>query len=169
METGYGHVLVVGGTGMLSGMTKWLAKRSKSLTLVARHPQRLATELGCISYPLDWSAPNAIDILPDRKFNLLISWLHKDGLWLARPFEDLLVSGGRSIRIHGSTSLKMGIRAKVDPNPRKDIRRTTVVLGWIADSNTRRWLSNREISDGVIEAIGTPFRETVVIGTAHAI
>jgi len=153
---------------MLSGMTKWLAKRSKSLTLVARHPQRLAAELGCIPHPLDWTAPNAIDNLPKKKFDLLISWLHRDGLWLALPFENLLFPGGRSIRIHGSASMEIDARAKVDPIPRKDIQRTIVVLGWIEDGTTRRWLTNREISDGVINAIETPLQETVIIGTPRA-
>ena len=164
MGAEFGQVLLAGGTGMLSGAAKWLAPRCESLTLVARRPQRLADELGAIALPLDWSVPDADTRLPDGGFDMVISWLHRDGIWLARPLEDLLVSGGRSIRIHGSASINREIRAQTDPDPRADVKRQTVVLGWHETGSGKRWLSNEEISKGVISAIRQPEKETLVVG-----
>ena len=48
-----GEVLLVGGTGMLAGASRWIAGQARHVTLVARAPEALAQELGAEAVPLD--------------------------------------------------------------------------------------------------------------------
>ena len=159
-----GHVFIIGGTGMLAEASRWISERAISLTLAARNPEPLAKMLGAIPLQLDWS--NRTTALPDMAFDIAITWLHDDGIWLTRPAENLLQVGGRSIRIHGSNSFDPAMRALRDPDPRKDVKRQTVILGWIDAEENKRWLTNGEICDGVITAINAPDREIVIVGNA---
>jgi len=86
---------------------------------------------------------------------------------LARPAENLLRSGGRSIRVHGSGSLDPAKRRLRDPDPRTDVARQTVILSWVVMAENRRWLTNEEISGGVIAALAAPDHETIIVGDAN--
>jgi hypothetical protein len=166
------HVLVIGGTGMLAPATRWLAGRAGRVTLAARRPAPLAAEVGAAALPLDWAdrdgalaALASVGPAPD----LLVSWLHDDAVWLAAPAEALLPVGARSIRVHGSRSADPEVRRRRDPDPRADVRRQTVILGWVPDpagEDGRRWLDDDEISGGVIAAVERPDDATVVVGVA---
>jgi NAD(P)-dependent dehydrogenase (short-subunit alcohol dehydrogenase family) len=47
------RVLVIGGTGMLAGAVRHIARRGASVTLIARAPQALAREVGAHALPMD--------------------------------------------------------------------------------------------------------------------
>jgi hypothetical protein len=162
-----GRALIVGGTGMLAAASGYVAARSAHTTLVSRAPSKTAELLGTDAVALDWADRDAalatVAALPEADF--LLSWLHDGGTWLARPLEDRLISGGRSIRVHGSNSRDPAVRARRDPDPRRDVRRQTVILGWVAEPGGVRWLAHDEICAAVIRAIETPAEETVVAGT----
>ena len=63
---GLGEVLLVGGTGMLAGASRWIAQQARQLTLVARAPEALARELGAEAVALDWKQPNAPERMANR-------------------------------------------------------------------------------------------------------
>ena len=162
-------VLIIGGTGMLAKASKYVATIAKTVTLASRHPQTLANEIGTTPLILDWNNQKQtlanISTLPTVE--LVISWLHDDGLWLVKHLENKLKPDGRSIRIHGSASLDPEILARQDPPPRQDIHRQVIVLGWVNSVNGRRWLSNEEISDAVIDAVEIPTQKIIIAGTVE--
>ncbi|WP_375550567.1 hypothetical protein [Rhodophyticola porphyridii] len=169
MTPAFDKVLVVGGTGILADASRWIAGHCNHLTLLARRPEALAKELGATAVPIDWSGPDAtgrLSALP-RDFDLAVSWLHDAAAFLARPIEDCLKPGGRSIRVHGSRSADPHTRAARDPDPRPDVARQVVILGWHPEpGDGQRWLSNAEISAGVVAAIREPVFEALTIGGA---
>jgi hypothetical protein len=163
--------LIVGGTGMLAGATRVLAARAGRALLVARCPEGLATGTGAGALALDWSAPGAaarIAAIPGG-FDLGVIWLHDEAAGLARAFEDLLAPGARVIRVHGSRSIDPAVRAARDPDPRPGLRRQVVILGWHPDPAApegQRWLTDAEISAGVLAAVDHPALEAVIVGGA---
>ena len=90
----YGHVLVVGGTGMLASATRALAGRAEVLTAVARttRSQRAladnVADAGCVLHEvaLDWSDPDAFvsglnqHIERTGPPSVVLAWLHDDHL-----------------------------------------------------------------------------------------
>lgn len=162
------HCLFVGGTGMLEAAARHAAELSRRLTLGARRPESLAKALGVMALPLDWhdrsATVAALATLDGPAPDLLISWLHDDGVWLAAGLEGLLPTAARTIRVHGSDSRDPARRAERDPNPRADLRRQTVILGWVNEPEGRRWLTDAEISSAVIRAIDRPGENTVIAG-----
>ncbi len=159
MERDLGHVLIVGGTGMLAGASAWIAERASRVVLAARHPDRLAGRIGAEPFLLNWADHTAP--LPAGPFDLALSWLHKDGLWLVPRLEALLRPGGRSVRVHPSSARDPAVLATRDGPPPARARRQVVILWRNADGS---WLDHDQISDGVIQAIRTPERATLVVG-----
>jgi len=48
----------------------------------------------------------------------------------------------------------------------KNMRYRTILLGFVVEGKTSRWLTNNEICDGVIEAIENDARDSI-IGTVE--
>lgn len=156
---------------MLAGASRWIARQARQLTLVARAPEALARELGAEAVALDWKQPNAPERIAalSARFDLAVLWLHDDASRLARLFENQLLPGGRLVRVHGSRSADPSVRAAREPDPRPGLRRQVVILGWHPDANApdgQRWLSDAEISAGVISAICHPVLEALTVGGA---
>jgi len=168
MGTTLGHVFFIGGTGMLADASRWIACRAAILTLAARNPARLADELKANPVVMDWSNSIAArSALPVKQFDIVISWLHDEAIWLARPIENLLKSGGRSIRIHGAKSLEPANLRQRNPDPRPDVTHQNVILGWKGSIDDKRWLTNTEIRGGVITALTRPNKKTIIVGDAR--
>lgn len=164
------HALVIGGTGMLAGAVRDLAGRARAVTLIARAPDRLAAEIGAAPLAMDWTdragVARALAHLARRPApDLMISWIHRNGLWCLTEFEALLAPGARSIRVHGSATGDPAGGVRTDPAPPAGVRRQDVVLGWVDEPGGRRWLTDEEISAGVIEALERPERRAAVVGT----
>lgn len=79
----------------------------------------------------------------------------------------MLAEVSRSIRVHGSDSKGPKQIANRNPGSRQDINRQTVILDWVNEPAGRRWLSNTEISGGVIEAVRNPFEQIIVVGSLN--
>ncbi len=175
LPPGLPSVLFVGGTGMLAPAARWIAARSPRMHLAARHPEPLATAIGARPLVLDWhdraAGPSRLQALIAEPPELLISWLHDDAIWIAAVLEALLPADGRSIRVHGARSADPEVLRSRDPDPRADLRRQTVILGWRPDpagEGGRRWLTDDEISGGVIEAVLSPAASRIVVGEVAA-
>lgn len=163
----FGNTLIIGGTGMLVGASRFLAARSDAITLGARSPIALAQELDGEALNIDWSDPELATPLLQHlpEFDLVVSWLHKDGIWMVEHLESKLKAGGRSIRVHGSASKDPTQMGNRNPGSRQDINRQTVILGWVNEPAGRRWLMNAEISGGVIEAVRNPSKQIIMVGS----
>ena len=163
------HALVIGGTGMLAAAVREIARRAATVTLIARAPESLAAETGALAVPMDWtrkeSVAQALARLRERPApDLMISWIHGDGLWCLGLFEALLAPGARSIRVHGSAAGDPRSGIGTDPPPPAHAIRQDVVLGWIDQPGGRRWLTHEEIGRGVLAALDDPQRRPWIVG-----
>jgi len=168
----FGMSLVVGGTGMLDMATRYIARNSTETTIGSRNPDKLADTLNADALKLDWLAPHdeIIAILSGLpNFDLLISWIHDEAIWIVEHLENKLNDEGRSIRIHGCASRDLQILKKRNPVYYRPVYRQTVILGWVNGQHGQRWLSDEEISAAVIEAADQRDRCLITAGTIEGV
>ncbi len=144
-----GRSLVVGGTGMLAKATRWLADRSATTMLVARHASRFsAGDSRYVPLDSDWTASafrddltQALDETPVARALL---WLHHPGQIL--PWLLPLLSRTYVVLVLGS----------LDGRPSVPDGATHVVSVRLGSKRSpgggRRWLADEEISEGAILA-----------------
>lgn len=164
------HALVIGGTGMLRRATVAIAERSKRLTAVARTAASLAVLARLLEdrdddryETLDWDQPEQFVLDLQRLVyqtghpTLVLAWLHDMDLGprvaeaISSPrtpcdFFQVLGSSGGSPE-GGATALRTQAEAL------SDVRYFQVVLGFKRESGASRWLTDKEISEGALEAI----------------
>lgn len=155
---------------MLADAARKIARRGARVTLIARRPDALAREIGAEPLAMDWRSEDdvarALAALGAQAApRLMISWIHADGLWCLPSFEALLAVGARSIRVHGSAAGDPSAGIKADPPPPAHAVRQHVVLGWVNGPGGRRWLTDQEISAGVLAALDDPAAAPRVVGT----
>ncbi|PZO84107.1 MAG: hypothetical protein DI626_08595 [Micavibrio aeruginosavorus] len=163
------HAIIIGGTGMLEIATRAVARNCARVTLVARAPEKLAQDIGAQGLPMDWrdkaSITNAINVLRSGDApDLVVSWIHDSGISCLPDVEKLLVTGSRSIRVHGSSAGDPRNGIASDPAAPSGIMRQNVVLGWVSQNGVLRWLRDDEISGGVIEAFLNPEKTSFIVG-----
>jgi hypothetical protein len=169
----YRHTMVVGGTGMLSSTSIALARCSRSLTSIARTPRSLAAleqhlaDLACRNQTL---AQDYHDLAALRSgmrgaisefgpVDLLLAWIHDETGPVPGALVDVAIeSGGRVHMVHvmgsaaaGPTGSLAALAERFDGVPL--LRYQQVVLGFQREGAGSRWLSHREISEGVMSAI----------------
>ena len=166
------HALVIGGTGMLRRATVAIAEHSRKLTVVARTPASLAALASLLSdcqndlqqryAALDWNQPEKFVLELDRLVKevgyptLVLAWLHDMNLGphvaaavsVPEPHCDFFQIIGSSGSSHGHAS---ALREQVEAV--SDIRYFQVILEFKREAGASRWLTNDEISNGVLEAI----------------
>lgn len=178
----YGHALVIGGTGMLAGASRALAERCDVLTSVARTERSLRAldetiaASGCIHHTLalDWSSPDVFLTALAGHLDqvgapsLVVAWLHQDRLGpeIARcvgaaggPLEFVQVRGSAAAN-PATEGERVADSDLIPPN----VTYRQVILGFRMEDAGSRWLTHREISDGVLAAIDGP-QPTQVVGT----
>ena len=173
-----GHDLVVGGSGMLSGLVTMLAGRGRRVSVIARDPRRLArlaeTADGITPLALDYRDADALEaaLLRARRDNGAIEravcWFHtaapKIPLAVARHVEQVYCHVLGSAVADPSTPTALDRwRASFAIFPRLDYR--IVVLGFIvAPGGRSRWLTDEEICAGAADALAK-VRPLTTVGT----
>lgn len=172
-----GHALVIGGTGMLRGVSLALAKRYSTVSVVARSHARLgevaraaASEGGRVHpIPADWhDAPSLAlglraAMTAHGAVGLAVCWIHGDAPRAFGIVADVIASERtppRVFRIVGSSTAdpaRMAIDEALD-----GVRLRRIVLGFVIGGERSRWLSNEEIGAGVLSAIDDDREETIV-------
>jgi len=168
-----GHALVVGGTGMLRGLSLHLAARWTAVSVLARAGPRLsalaAASPAVLPVAVDWHDAAALGLAlraataASGPFDLVVAWIHSSApaapfavaAAAARPedpvpFHQIFGSGGDAAQ-----PTKLAWRRRLEGMEGIDYRR--VVLG----RKGARWLHDDEISAGVIAAVesGAPYYE----------
>jgi hypothetical protein len=175
--------LVIGGTGMLRRASLAIARKSSTFTAVARTRTSLDALARDVGNPnerqqfyidLDWDdqdkflAALARHVSQHGHPSLVVAWLHNASLGprLANAlsehsstceFFQVLGSAGR-----GPSSEASGLKNQIDR--RSGLAYYQVVLGFRREGSLSRWLTNDEISDGVLDAISAKL-PSYVIGT----
>ena len=141
--------LVVGGTGMLAGATRWLAERSATTVLVARRASSFAGLNGLVAVDADWTTPSfraEVSAVLDNMavIDAALLWLHEPRPIL--PWLLPLAPAARPVLVLGSMDGQPTI-------PDGSGRITTVRLGSVRTATGRRWLTREEISTAAIAAL----------------
>jgi molybdopterin-guanine dinucleotide biosynthesis protein A len=140
------HALVVGGTGMLAPATRALAGRGHVVTSVARRAADLSPRV--VSAPLDYRDTVALRTGLARAteergpFELAICWIHTDAPEAPGVVAAALAPGARLVQVFGTRVWRL---ERVPLH----IAYRSVVLG----SSEGRWLTDEEISAGVLDAV----------------
>lgn len=175
------HTLIIGGTGMLSGASRWLADHSERLSVLSRRPDKFCGSLDMppekiLSLPSDYyrqaDVDDAFQTLKDTgvPIDLVLAWIHSGAVDVLAKLAELFDPvGARVLQVHGS--------AYADPantKPGEDggrfgakVKFRPIVLGFVVGDTRSRWLTHDEISDGVIAAIKHFDTEQYIVGTVR--
>lgn len=153
------HILVVGGTGMLSELVKALAGDGGRLSLLSRRASQAGGEAGFdCDYHDEAAFAGALEAAIARSgpIDLAVAWFHT--LKIAAPRLLAERVPGRLFQVLGSAAAdpsrpeRLETAARVaDGLPQCAVRQ--VVLGFKVEAGGSRWLTNSEISQGVLEAV----------------
>jgi hypothetical protein len=180
------HALVVGGTGMLKGLTLHLLNSYDKISVIARNKsgfERLESEAGSYNIrlnriQLDYTDYVVLKNLLIKSINdyseisLAVSWVHSTA-----PKAPFIIAD-----IINQTSLKCDfyeVLGSSYANPAKDgidrekefekfnnLNYRKIILGFVLRNSKSRWLTNSEISGGVVDAIENK-SPSAIIGVAE--
>lgn len=151
------HILLVGGTGMLSGLVESLAGDGGRLSLFSRRASRFARD-GVTGFDVNYFDEAAFVAALDAAgpVDLAVAWFHS--LKIAAPRRLAERVQGRLFQVLGSATADPShperlrtAAAVADGLPDCALRQ--VVLGFQVDASRSRWLTDAEISGGVLEAL----------------
>jgi hypothetical protein len=157
------HTLVVGGTGMLAGLVEALAGDGGRLSLLSRHASRFAGPPNVTGYDVDYYDEAAFTAALDTTgpIDLAVAWLHRMDIPAARRLAEHVGTPntlGRLFQVLGSATGdpgrpdRLASAAEVAADL-SQCRLHQVVLGFEVDGVRSRWLTDAEISAGVLAAV----------------
>lgn len=169
MTADAGHALVVGGTGMLGGAVRALSADGWRVSVLARRARAFAEEIGVSGFDCDYhdeaafTAAVAEAARANGPIALAIAWFHTLKIEAPRRLAEA-VGGpgapGRYVQVLGSAMAdparpdRLGFAASiVEGAPHCQLRQ--VVLGFQLEEGGSRWLTNAEISRGVLAAVAS--------------
>jgi hypothetical protein len=164
------HILVVGGTGMLSGLVEALAGDGGRLSLLSRRASRFSRD-GVAGYDVDYYDESAFVAALDAagRVDLAVAWFHT--LKIAAPRRLAERTQGRIFQVLGSATgdpshpdRLLRAAAIADGLPGCVLRQ--VVLGFQVEGGRSRWLTDEEISRGALEAVRSD-ADFSVVGTVE--
>lgn len=162
------HALVIGGTGMLSGATHWLVRQNYRVSVVARNQNRMKklidqSENPSAITPVFVDYCNETDlhreinriIHENGEIKLVVAWIHSIGKNTLPIIAEVISKNSkdkwRLFHVLGSsTDLKKAVRDVEIP---AGCHYRQIQLGFVIENNFSRWLTHKEISDGIIECI----------------
>jgi len=160
------HALIVGGTGMLAKVTKFLAGKYDTVSVICRDEKRIDPDLKNINpMILDYSyykfLSKSLQSAVEKFGNieLVVSWIHSTA-----PLAPYIIA--EKLNSYNAHFCFFDILGSAYANPsenanereeklreNKNLLYRKIILGFKIENNTSRWLTNDEISAGVIEAI----------------
>ncbi|MBM7645181.1 hypothetical protein JOD45_001392 [Scopulibacillus daqui] len=173
-----GHDLIVGGTGMLKQASVWIASQSEKVVIVGRDKrkfediQRLAVDDDNLLFlEVDYHDTNQLTdhliktIQQYGPFDRAVVWMHSTAQESLQKLVDILSSTTKNkwslFHVLGSAaSRRVSNRKPVCP---VNVDYHEIILGFkILDNGESRWLTHDEISDGIIHAIKSRNRTSII-------
>lgn len=168
------HVLVIGGSGMLSGVVKWLSEACYSVSVVGRTKKKMRNVLVHKNVkPIYVDYQNSINLNEAVKnhisvygaFDVVVAWIHSSGKYVLHEVMRTITIHKNNIPLYhiigSSSNLE---RVKNEASAPVNCIYHQIQLGYISTASKNRWLTHKEISEGVIQAIKHQKR-TFTIGT----
>ena len=179
------HILVVGGTGMLCDVCRHFCKSGNTVTVIARNKNRLNRLASGAKNYADSIDPISLDyanyeqlkdelektIFSHGPIELAMCWIHTSNAPKAAAITAQTIdkqNNKTSCRYYQLLS-----SATADPSQDEEeissnfksldnIDFRTILLGFVVEGETSRWLTNNEICDGVISAVENDNRESII-------
>ena len=190
----FGRVLIVGGSGMLAGLARALCERADRVSILARNEKRIravsdAVEPLVCDYNDGVALAEALSLIESP--DLVVAWIHgrapqarrafaecliAEGRFACRApqarraFAECLIAEGRFVQVLGSAlgdpahPERLAEMAKAADGLPIDYQ--AVVLGFVVEKGSSRWLGNDEISAGVLSAIDSE-QAVSIVGTVE--
>ncbi len=169
------HILVVGGTGMLSDMVEALAREGGRLSLLSRRASQ-AARLSVVGYDTDYLDDEAFAAALDRAVaasgpvDLAVAWFRTLKIAAPRRLAEAVGAPGRPGRLVQVLGSAVGdpehpdrlARAASVAEGLETCRLRQVVLGFQLTGQVARWHTQAEISAGVLAAIREDLAWSVV-------
>jgi len=160
------HALVVGGTGMLAGCVRGLVARGWRVSVLARRASAFALrEPDVVGWDCNYNDTDAFVATLNRARDgegpiaLAVGWFHTLGpAPMLTTRTGAPAASGRFFHVLGSAMADPAHPERLDQAARaaKDAAFCAyrqVVLGFVTEGTGARWLTNDEISAGVLKAI----------------
>ena len=167
------HALVIGGTGMLSGVSIWLSENGYHVSVIGRNPkkmQQLLDQNPSQMTPLFVDYTNNEELAKqfhriqkkNGPIHLVIAWIHSTGQNVIPCLTECLSRSEpwKLFHVNGSSSNLDEIKEKTKVPIRVNYQQ--ILLGFKIENGISRWLTNEEISTGVIEAIAEDKFEQII-------
>lgn len=161
------HALVVGGTGMLKDVSLWLLDQGYHVSIIARNLERMKQLMERTSMN-NHITPVIVDYKNNEKLqkeihttieqhgaiDLVVAWIHSDAPDALKLIaKEVATKRGEWELFHvlgSSTDLE---KIKQSFMFTENCSYYQIRLGFVMEENQSRWLTNKEISDGVIAAL----------------
>ncbi|WP_202076604.1 KR domain-containing protein [Caldalkalibacillus salinus] len=171
------QALIIGGSGMLAQTSVWLAEQGYKVAVIGRSRSKLQKlqdrNKGIIPVSVDYTDGAALqhevrDLQHQAPITLVVAWIHRTAPHaLAQVLETISQHQKETFQLFhvlGSSSNLEEILKKLDTPAQ--CQYVQVQLGFKLTGSTSRWLTNEEISMGVIDAIQTK-NSPYVVGQLH--
>lgn len=171
------HALVIGGTGMLSGVSLWLIDNGYHVSIIARDAEKMK-QLQKEASSSSQVTPLLVDyrnndklieklkltIKQNGEINIVVAWIHSIAENALQSIISEVSKESNSwelFHILGSGSNLEEIKKKLAAP--SSIAYYQVQLGFKTAGSQSRWLTHREISEGVIENIKKK-KQVLIVG-----
>jgi hypothetical protein len=156
---------------MLSAAAAHAVARSKKAVLVSRHADAfsfdndvLDVKLKPINVSYDDESAFLDALLPLAPFDLALTWMHPPADILRAALDGMIAPGGRLVEVMGSRSILLGPNGEASIAERRaqalalqtDITYAQVILGFVIEGTTSRWLTHEEISAAAVSQMERP-------------
>lgn len=165
------RALLIGTTGMLTAAARHAVEQSASAALVSRNADTFtfgnaALDAKLTRLPLSYEdAPSFLDALePYAPFDLALTWIRPRAELLRAAIDAFIAPKGLLVEVMGSRSILTGpegqasiaaLRADALAH-QPDIIYAQVILGFMREKDTSRWLTHEEISAAAIAQLDDP-------------
>ena len=144
---------------MLAGLVQALAAEGDDVTVLARRGWRGDRVRGRVSsLPLDYRNTGLLELALDHNglFDRMVAWIHSDAPGALVILRRCVM--GDVLRVLGSAAADPGfpVRVPAAGEPRE------VILGFVREGTHSRWLTDPEISAGVLQALRSGEPRSVV-------
>lgn len=158
------HALVVGGTGMLSDAVLWLAQNGYHVSVIGRNPGKMnrllkkhaAIKPILVDYRNEEDLKDNIEeaIQQNGAFELIVAWIRSDA---RQALESIFAQNSSYVQewklMHVLSSGRDAEEVRAGLKIPHGCDYSQVQLGFMIQNESSRWLTNNEISSGVIKAI----------------
>ncbi|GIO31727.1 MULTISPECIES: short-chain dehydrogenase [Paenibacillus] len=168
------HALVVGGSGMLAKASLWLADQGYIVSVIGRSSRKMnkLTEACSTIIPMlvDYNDEELLtreicsSVAAHGAYNIVVAWIHRNDAKIIHAISNAIRSASDRewslYHVLGSRSNLDEIGEEIGGIPNCEYHQ--VQLGFVIENEASRWLTNDEISNGVIHSIQNGAKRTVV-------